>query len=523
MEKIASCLRSIGGNVKHAGQIVRETYVGNGLVYELTFLGIFLTKNGKSYEKWFAQLIEFLRDKFYRKKEGDSDSFDDVTIGKTLKLNDAERFEFGQLLKFASPYQSHGHTVGRTWSITTPITEIQKLSKTEPVRKYCEKLILQNFKYETWVYQDDRPIQNVPLPVFAAVTNNPLEETTSPKSKKEPSAKTFSDRWTITDNLPEGGQAHVFKVIDKKGGGKTEYVLKRLKNPHRLDRFKKEYEALRKLRHPAIVRLIDFDFDTKKPFFVTEFCELGSLADQEKILLEPISVKVEKFLEICRGLQVAHENGIIHRDIKPENIFIRKDGSVALGDFGLCHDQAIEARLTATKEQIGSRFFIPPEYEDGQVQEVNSLGDIYSLGKLLYWLLSGGKKFAREKFREPEYDLRNFISVGDPYIDQLVERFNAVLDKMITVRPDNRIPIKEVLQKVQRAERLWTLEYALPSSDKGGALCRYCGEGDYVPCKDSPVNFGIEQRGQQNLKILVCNCCGHVELFRPDHIDLYPL
>ena len=58
-------------------------------------------------------------------------------------------------------------------------------------------------------------------------------------------AKIFSERWEVITDLPEGGQAHVFKVVDKKGDGVTEYVLKRLKNPHRLDRFKKEYETLR--------------------------------------------------------------------------------------------------------------------------------------------------------------------------------------------------------------------------------------------------------------------------------------
>lgn len=331
-------------------------------------------------------------------------------------------------------------------------------------------------------------------------------------------AKIFSEKWEVITDLPEGGQAHVFKVVDKKGDGVTEYVLKRLKNPHRLDRFKKEYEALRKLGHPAIVRVIDFDFDTEKPFFVTEFCERGNLAQQEQMLCAPISTKIQTFLEICRGLQAAHDKGISHRDIKPENVFVRKDGSVALGDFGLSHDHTEGVRLTASTEPIGSRYFICPENEDGRADQVTHACDIYSLGKLLYWLLSGGTIFSREKFREPQYDLRKFISSGDPFIDQLTEQFNLVLDKMITVRPEDRIPIKEVLRKIQRAERLWTLEYALPTSYIGGALCRYCGQGDYVRCSDSPVNFGIEQRGQQNLRILVCNWCGHVELFRPDHI-----
>jgi hypothetical protein len=109
-------------------------------VYELTFLGIFLTKKGKTYEKWFIKLIEFLRNKFYRKKEGDSDGFDDVTIGKALKLNDEERFELGQLLRIASPYQSHGHTVDRTWNITTPTTEIQRIIQDGARQKILRKI-----------------------------------------------------------------------------------------------------------------------------------------------------------------------------------------------------------------------------------------------------------------------------------------------------------------------------------------------------------------------------------------------
>lgn len=330
-------------------------------------------------------------------------------------------------------------------------------------------------------------------------------------------AKTFSERWEVITHLPEGGQAHVFKVVDIKGDGVTEYVLKRLKNPNRLERFKKEYEALRKLGHPAIVRVIDFDFDTEKPFFVTEFCERGSLAEQEQLLRAPISTKIQTFLEICQGLQAAHDKGIIHRDIKPENVFVRKDGSVALGDFGLSHDLAEGIRLTASSEPIGSRFYIAPEYEDGRADQVTHAVDIYSLGKLLYWLLSGGRIFSREKFRETPHNLRAILTSGDPFINQLMEQFNLVLDKMITGRPEDRIPIKEVLKQVQRAERLWTLEYALPASFIGGGLCRYCGQGDYVRCSDEPVNFGIQQRGQQTLRILVCNWCGHVELFRPDN------
>lgn len=331
-------------------------------------------------------------------------------------------------------------------------------------------------------------------------------------------AKIFSERWEVITDLPEGGQAHVFKVVDRKGAGVTKYVLKRLKNLNRVDRFKREYEALRKLGHPAIVRVFDFGLDNEKPFFVTELCERGNLAEQEQMLREPVSTRIQTFLQICRGLQAAHDIGIVHRDIKPENVFVREGGSVALGDFGLCHDQAEDVRLTANSEAVGSRYFIAPEYEDGRAEQVTHAGDIYSLGKLLYWLLSGGGVFSREKFREERFDLRTVVKSGEPVLDQLMEHFNVVLDKMITVRPEDRIPIKEVLRLVQRAERCWTLEYALPKNRTAVSfgLCRHCGQGDYVKCSDSPDNFGIQQRGQQTLWILVCNWCGHVELFRPD-------
>ena len=90
--------------------------------------------------------------------------------------------------------------------------------------------------------------------------------------------KIYGDRWEIVKPLAEGGQAHTFLVIDKKGQGETQYVLKRLKNIKRLDRFKKEVEAVRNLTHENIVKLIDFDLEAETPYLVTEYCVGGSLS-----------------------------------------------------------------------------------------------------------------------------------------------------------------------------------------------------------------------------------------------------
>src|SRR5438876_944465 len=91
-------------------------------------------------------------------------------------------------------------------------------------------------------------------------------------------SKVYGDRWEIIESLDEGGQAHTFLVKDVKGEGETIYVLKRLKNLNRIDRFKREIEAVRNLSHENIVHLIDFDLEAEKPYLVTEYCSGGSLS-----------------------------------------------------------------------------------------------------------------------------------------------------------------------------------------------------------------------------------------------------
>ena len=85
-------------------------------------------------------------------------------------------------------------------------------------------------------------------------------------------AKQFGERWKVEDPLDEGGQSHTFIVQDLKGLPDTRYVLKRLKNVRRLDRFRREIEALRNLEHENIVRLVDFDLNDERPYLVTEYC-----------------------------------------------------------------------------------------------------------------------------------------------------------------------------------------------------------------------------------------------------------
>ena len=132
--------------------------------------------------------------------------------------------------------------------------------------------------------------------------------------------------------------------------------------------------------------------------------------------------------------------------MKPDNIFLRsKDESVAVGDFGICHLEGDGTRITITEEAVGPVYYMAPELEDGRIADISSKSDIYSLGNLLYWLLSGGKIFSREKHREKKWDLRGWNSTRQRWNNIYMEHVNRLLDSMIVVSPEARLFIDQVL------------------------------------------------------------------------------
>lgn len=333
--------------------------------------------------------------------------------------------------------------------------------------------------------------------------------------------KVIGERWEIIRSLGEGGQAHTFLVKDLKGAGETPYVLKRLKNLKRLDRFKREIEAVRSLSHPHIVRLHDFNLDADKPYLITEFCPGGSLADAEhRYWDESPRVAFQLFREVCEGVAHAHAQGIIHRDLKPENIFLRTEqGPAVVGDFGICYLEDDGSRLTITEEAVGPRLFIAPELEDGRIEAVSPKSDSYSLGKLLYWLLSGGKMFSREKHRELKWDLKGHNEGSQLGWNNIyMEHVNRLLDVMIDPDPEKRRNVRAVVSLSAKVARLVEKEFT-PITPDITHPCKYCGYGVYELKSQNNTQlqrFGISPVGAANWRVFVCGLCGHVQMFRVD-------
>ena len=203
--------------------------------------------------------------------------------------------------------------------------------------------------------------------------------------------------WRITGTLGAGGMGRVFQAESESDG--TRAAIKILdarwsRDPVMAARFEVEAEALRRLEHPHIVRLLETtETDDGRLCIAMEFvegCDLGRLLRAEKLRHERA---VELFGKVCAAVEYAHAQGFIHRDIKPSNILVGRDGTVKLADFGLAKeladtDASAIGGLTATTDQFGTAYYLAPERMIPG-RECGPQADVFSLGVLLYHLLTG--------------------------------------------------------------------------------------------------------------------------------------
>ena len=291
----------------------------------------------------------------------------------------------------------------------------------------------------------------------------------------------------------------------------------------RVGRFEAEISALSRLAHHNIVQIVEHGEHNGKRFLVMEYCERGDLSDFDLTALS-LTERVSVFRQICDGVAAAHRSGIVHRDLKPKNVLVRRDGSVVVGDFGLCLDLSeTEERLTDTSEAVGPKDYIAPELEGGRIDEPNPSCDCYSLGKLLYFLVSS-RALPRERHRDPRY---NLLRNAEPTMHFIYD----LLDRSIAEDPEARFRdaveflkgVDQVITKIAQHAHVLDLNVA--------QKCLYCVEGTYQlqlahdpkayeterPVPKSGFQFwGNNSMDQKPWMVLVCDTCGNAQFFRRD-------
>ena len=158
-------------------------------------------------------------------------------------------------------------------------------------------------------------------------------------------------------------------------------------------RFLAEAEAVAKLRHPNVVEIHHIGEAGGLPFFELEYCGGGSLDKTLDGVPRPARAAAALVEGIARGVAEAHRLGLVHRDLKPSNILLGDDGTPKVSDFGLVKRVGSDPGLTRTNSILGSPSYMAPEQARGLVREIGPRADVYSLGAILYELLTGRPPF----------------------------------------------------------------------------------------------------------------------------------
>jgi WD40 repeat protein/tRNA A-37 threonylcarbamoyl transferase component Bud32 len=173
--------------------------------------------------------------------------------------------------------------------------------------------------------------------------------------------------------------------------------LGRLATRTELDRFMREARVAAHLEHPSIVSVYDVGVCDGVPFLVSEFISGTTLADQLSARRLSFRESAELIAKAADALDYAHQQGVIHRDVKPANIMIDVDGSPRLMDFGLAKRETGEVTMTIDGQVLGTPAYISPEQAAGDTHRVDRRTDIYSLGVILYLLITGELPFRGTK------------------------------------------------------------------------------------------------------------------------------
>ncbi len=260
--------------------------------------------------------------------------------------------------------------------------------------------------------------------------------------------------YVILDLIGKGGMGHVYKALHRKM--RREVALKVLsksamKSADAAQRFQREVEAAAQLSHPNIVAAYDADESNGVRFLVMEYVrgnDLAALVRQGNIL--PVGAAIDYIVQAARGLEYAHQRGIIHRDIKPSNMLLDEQGCLKVLDMGLARFDATvkparspgERELTQSGQVMGTFNYMAPE-QATHPRAADARADVYSLGCTLYYLLAGRPPFE-----------------GDTFASLVVAHREQAIPSLLQVRPDVPRAVDAVYQKMlakQPEDRLQTM------------------------------------------------------------------
>jgi serine/threonine protein kinase len=263
--------------------------------------------------------------------------------------------------------------------------------------------------------------------------------------------------YRVLELLGAGGMGEVF-LAERVAPFRMTVAIKVLRagmlNEMARRRFVREQQALADLHHPGIVRLLDAgETDDGRPYFVMEYIDGATLAQAARN--KPLSSDDAACLalEIAEAVAYVHKKGFLHRDLKPQNVLLDAQGRLRITDFGVAKTMQADLSLTRTGDLLGTPSYMSPEQAEGRRQDIGPATDIYGLGAILYFLLTGRPPFMgsnpRETIRQvvdtPLASVRTTRPGLDPRLEELCLR---CLEKEPAQRPGSAREVANALRSI---------------------------------------------------------------------------
>lgn len=285
------------------------------------------------------------------------------------------------------------------------------------------------------------------------------------------------------------------------------------------ERIKNEIESMSSISHPNLIKILDSDPESL--WFVSQYHEKGTLTDNRQKYIGNFEEALRALKPLVEGVAMLHKEGKIHRDIKPGNIFIDKNDNLILGDFGLIYfEDDDHTRISSTFGNVGSRDWEPGWAQGKRVDNVSPAFDIFGLGKVLWYMVSGLDVLPLWYFDGEDSNVETlfpdspFIWLANDIFGKCIVQFEAEClndSSEFLTEIDNSISIIK-----SNADRIGM---------KKLRKCKICGLGKYLMKSDgnqaSTKNFGgIQPTASNKIMLFRCDYCGNLQLFHYEGKDV---
>jgi eukaryotic-like serine/threonine-protein kinase len=255
--------------------------------------------------------------------------------------------------------------------------------------------------------------------------------------------ETVAKRYELEELVGRGGMSSVYRAHDSL---LERYVALKVlheqysKDEDFVERFKREARSVAQLQHPNIVTVIDRGEQDGRQYIVFEYVEGENLKELvvRRGRLE-VREALEIAIEVAHALGFAHEHGLVHRDVKPQNVLLNGDGRAKVTDFGIARSLDVEQGVTQTGTVLGTSNYIAPEQASGK--HVDQHSDVYSLGVVLYEMLTGELPFPGESF--VAVALKHVNEAPPSVVDvrgDIPPRVAEAVDRALEKEPKRRFP-----------------------------------------------------------------------------------